>query len=61
MPTGNSAYFYYSSNGVSYTTTKKDTKRNLNFYIRCIKWLYYNRHWKNTRQKYKAMAKECDF
>ena len=30
----------------------------IKYYWRCIKWLYRNRNWQNTRQKFKAMAKE---
>jgi len=28
------------------------------YYYRCIKWLWENRNWQNTRQKWKAMDKE---
>lgn len=31
------------------------------FYLRCIRWLWKNREWTNTRQKFKAMAKEVKF
>ena len=34
--------------------------KKIKFYMRCIKWLYKNREWKNTRQKFKAMMRECD-
>jgi hypothetical protein len=30
----------------------------IKYYTRCAKWLYKNREWANTRQKFKAMAKE---
>jgi len=30
----------------------------IGYYLRCIKWLYKNREWSNTRQKFKAMARE---
>ena len=32
--------------------------KKLKYYYRCIKWLYKNRDWANTRQKFKAMAKD---
>ncbi len=30
----------------------------LKYYWRCIKWLYKHRNWTNTRQKFRAMARE---
>lgn len=30
----------------------------IKYYIFCIKWLWKNRKWDNTRQKFKAMEKE---
>lgn len=30
----------------------------IRFYFKCIKWLWENRNWQNTRQKWKAMDKE---
>lgn len=30
----------------------------LKYYYRCIKWLWRNRNWQNSRQKWKAMEKE---
>lgn len=54
--------------GYQYTTTiltdmvdigyKK--KSGIRYYLRCIKWLWKNRDWANTRQKFKAMDKECN-
>lgn len=32
--------------------------QKLKYYIFCIKWLWKNRRWDNTRQKFKAMEKE---
>jgi len=29
----------------------------LKYYIFCVKWLWRNRDWKSTRQKFKAMEK----
>lgn len=29
----------------------------IGYYFRCIKWLWKNRDWQNTRQKWKAMEK----
>ena len=33
--------------------------KKINYYIFCIKWLWRNREWENTRQKFKAMEREC--
>ena len=30
----------------------------IKYYFFCIKWLWKNRDWANTRQKFKAMEKE---
>lgn len=30
----------------------------MRFYIFCIRWLWENRTWAETRQKYKAMARD---
>lgn len=30
----------------------------IKYYLFCVKWLWRNRHWENTRQKFKAMEKE---
>lgn len=36
-------------------------KRNMiRYYIFCIRWLWKHRHWKNTRQKFKAMEKDWE-
>ena len=35
--------------------TKKKSK--LGYYLFCIRWLWKNREWENTRQKFKAMEK----
>ncbi len=35
--------------------------KKLKYYWRCIKWLYKNRNWGNSRQKFKAMAKEVGY
>lgn len=32
--------------------------KKIKYYIFCIKWLWRNREWENTRQKFKAMDKE---
>lgn len=32
--------------------------RKLKYYYRCIEWLWKNRKWENTRQKWKAMDKQ---
>jgi hypothetical protein len=32
--------------------------KRLRYYWFCIRWLYRNREWNNTRQKYKAMDRE---
>lgn len=29
--------------------------KKIKYYIFCIKWLWKNRTWENTRQKFKAM------
>ena len=34
---------------------KKNSK--LRYYLFCIKWLWNNREWENTRQKFKAMER----
>ena len=31
--------------------------KKIKYYIFCIKWLWKNREWENTRQKFKAMSK----
>lgn len=33
-------------------------KGMIKFYLSCIKWLWKNRKWKNTRQKFKAMLRD---
>lgn len=30
----------------------------LKYYFFCIKWLWKNQEWENTRQKFKAMEKD---
>jgi hypothetical protein len=30
----------------------------VSYYFRCIKWLWKNKKWENTRQKFKAMDNE---
>ena len=30
----------------------------IKYYIFCVKWLWKNRHWENTRQKWKAMERD---
>lgn len=32
---------------------KKESK--IRYYLFCIRWLWHNRDWENTRQKFKAM------
>lgn len=32
--------------------------KKFKYYYRCIKWLWRNRNWQNSRQKWKAMEKE---
>ena len=37
--------------------------KKIKYYLFCIKWLYKNRKWDNTRQKFKKMDKdfkECE-
>lgn len=36
---------------------KKRKESKLKYYLFCIKWLWKNRNWDNTRQKFKAMEK----
>ena len=36
---------------------KKRKKSKVGYYLFCIKWLWKNRTWDNTRQKFKAMEK----
>lgn len=35
--------------------------KKFKYYWNCIKWLYRNRDWKNTRQKFKRMAREIGY
>ena len=30
----------------------------IKYYLFCVKWLYKNRNWENTRQKFRAMERE---
>ncbi len=32
--------------------------KKIKYYMACIKWLWKNRDWENTRQKFKAMERE---
>ncbi len=32
--------------------------KKLKYYYQCARWLWKNRTWRGTRQKYKAMEKE---
>lgn len=32
----------------------------IKYYLFCIRWLWENRSWKNTRQKFKAMERDYD-
>lgn len=32
--------------------------KKIKYYIFCIQWLWKNRHWENTRQKFKAMERD---
>lgn len=32
----------------------------IKYYLFCIRWLYKNRDWYNTRQKFKAMQKDWE-
>lgn len=32
--------------------------QKIKYYIFCIKWLYKNRNWENTRQKFKKMERD---
>lgn len=34
--------------------------KKIKYYFFCIKWLWKNRNWENTRQKFKAMAKDWE-
>ncbi len=36
---------------------RRTSMKKLKYYIFCIKWLWRNREWENTRQKFKAMDK----
>lgn len=36
---------------------KPKKKSKLGYYLFCIRWLWKNRDWENTRQKFKAMEK----
>lgn len=36
----------------------KRKKSKSRYYLFCMWWLWKNRNWKNTRQKFKAMEKE---
>lgn len=41
------------------TKPKKPKKKSqLGYYLFCIRWLWKNRKWENTRQKFKAMERE---
>ena len=33
--------------------------KGIKFYLRCMRWLWVNREWGYSRQKMKAMVKEC--
>lgn len=33
-------------------------KSKIKYYIFCIRWFWKNRHWKNNRQKFKALERE---
>ena len=37
---------------------KKSKKSKIGYYLFCIRWLWKNREWENTRQKFKAMERE---
>lgn len=34
--------------------------KKIKYYLFCIKWLWKNRDWQNTRQKFKTMNRECN-
>lgn len=34
--------------------------KKVRYYYRCAKWLFKNREWSNTRQKFKAMLREVE-
>lgn len=36
---------------------KPKKKSKIRYYLFCIRWLWKNREWDNTRQKFKAMEK----
>lgn len=38
--------------------TKPKKQSKLRYYLFCIRWLWKNRKWENTRQKFKAMEKD---
>ena len=61
MATNHCMYAENNYNEFVYTTTatKERKKGKLSFYLKCINWLWKHRNWENTRQKYKAMEKEC--
>lgn len=33
------------------------TMRKIKYYLKALRWLWKNRTWENTRQKWKALAK----
>jgi len=34
--------------------------KQIKYYLFCIRWLWKNRDWKNTRQKFKRMDKDAE-
>lgn len=42
---------------VDIPASKPKKKSKIRYYLFCIRWLWKNREWENTRQKFKAMEK----
>ncbi len=42
---------------IKQTNERKMLMKKLKYYWFCVKWLWKNRDWDNTRQKFKAMEK----
>lgn len=64
-----SHYFYEYPNSRELTMTitdrtlikRKEPKlKKLKYYLFCIRWLWKNKEWSETRQKYKAMNREYE-
>ena len=42
---------------VTNSTVEKKKESKIKYYLFCIRWLWKNREWENTRQKFKAMER----